>query len=151
MACLRVRGSAETEEAASAQPCPRMPSDATPKQRWRRVTKRAAGCEERTWKEPRPRWKRARWVAPSAAACSRSGAALSGSADESEPEACSGCCGGSFGASRGAVGKAGAAVGKASAGCVAGAACNVSEARGRSDAMARAMPIFKSGGYAADR
>eukprot|EP00965_Chrysotila_dentata_P036950 1229268-Pleurochrysis_carterae.AAC.3 len=47
IACLRVRGSEDTDEAASAHPCPRMPSESTSKQRWRRVTKRAAGCDER--------------------------------------------------------------------------------------------------------
>eukprot|EP00965_Chrysotila_dentata_P178493 5894774-Pleurochrysis_carterae.AAC.2 len=48
MACLRVRGSADTEDAASAQPCPRTPSDTTSKQQWRRVTRRAEGCAERS-------------------------------------------------------------------------------------------------------
>eukprot|EP00965_Chrysotila_dentata_P210159 6185738-Pleurochrysis_carterae.AAC.2 len=36
MACLRVRGSVDTEEATSAHSCPRTPSEATSKERWRR-------------------------------------------------------------------------------------------------------------------
>eukprot|EP00965_Chrysotila_dentata_P140161 4633485-Pleurochrysis_carterae.AAC.1 len=47
MACLLVRGSEDIDEAASANPCPRTPSENTSKRRWRRVTKRAAGCDER--------------------------------------------------------------------------------------------------------
>eukprot|EP00965_Chrysotila_dentata_P198704 6178966-Pleurochrysis_carterae.AAC.1 len=37
--CLRVRGSADTEKAANAQPWPRTPSDAASCGRWRRVTR----------------------------------------------------------------------------------------------------------------
>eukprot|EP00965_Chrysotila_dentata_P262112 6214471-Pleurochrysis_carterae.AAC.5 len=97
-----------------------------------------------------PRWKRVRWVAPSAAVCSRSGVALSGSGGEGVRETCSRLSGVSPGASRELVGTAGAAVGGTVAGCAAGAACNASDARGRNAAMARAMTRFKSGGYAAD-
>eukprot|EP00965_Chrysotila_dentata_P116701 3857964-Pleurochrysis_carterae.AAC.1 len=51
-ACLRVRGSVDTEEAANAQPWPRTPSDAVSCGLLRRVTRRA--CDRRGY-EPRPR------------------------------------------------------------------------------------------------
>eukprot|EP00965_Chrysotila_dentata_P255487 6212241-Pleurochrysis_carterae.AAC.1 len=56
-ACLRVRGSADTDEAASAQPWPRTPSDTASCGRCRRVTSMA---DERRGYDPRPRWKGAR-------------------------------------------------------------------------------------------
>eukprot|EP00965_Chrysotila_dentata_P133211 4405484-Pleurochrysis_carterae.AAC.3 len=51
-ACLRVRGSVDTEEAANAQPWPRTPSDAVSCGLCRRVTRRAFDRREY---EPRPR------------------------------------------------------------------------------------------------
>eukprot|EP00965_Chrysotila_dentata_P207673 6184266-Pleurochrysis_carterae.AAC.1 len=123
-----------------------MPSEPTSNGRWRRVTRNADGREERNGYGPSPRWKCSpRRSAPARTVCSSDGGGEEGGSAAASGDgmtvSCAGCKG-AAGRGRGSV--------DGGAGCVVavGAAPSKSEARGRRDAIARAIMRLRSGGNA---